>query len=681
MTMNDTENRDERILILAPIGRDAAITARFLHEASLAAVICGDMEVLCACLPTAGVVFLTGEALTPEAAACLFDTLKVQPAWSDIPLVVLTSGGGATPANADMLAALGEAGNMILIERPVRGETLLSTVNAALRARRRQYDVRDHLEQEARAREDLRYSEERLRIALDAAQLGAWQLDLATGVLECTVICKANFGLPPEAVLTYDKLVAAIHPDDRDHMRACVEESLRSRGHYRAEYRVLWPDKSLHWVLASGRANYDADGNAVNMVGVTLDITRRKTAEHEREQLLAREQAARAEAEAASSLKDEFLATVSHELRTPLMAILGWSNLLRDEQIDAAMTRNGLETIERNARSQVQLINDLLDVSRIITGKLRLEMKSVDIVEVVANAVEAVRPTAEARNIQLHTQLDGPVAPLDGDAERLQQVVWNLLTNAIKFTPHGGQVNVLLAHRDSSVQITVSDTGKGIDAEFLSHVFDRFRQADQTSTRAHGGLGLGLSIVRQLVELHGGTIRATSDGKGQGSKFIVELPLLKSNNDQQAQSSMFVADQDEMDCPPPLKQLQVLVVDDEADTRIVLQAVLERCGSQVVVAASAAEALTLLEQWQPDVLVSDIGMPDQDGYWLIRQLRSSPNEHASIPALALTAYVREEDRAKALTAGFQIHLAKPVEPAELVKAVAQLAEQSTLRAT
>jgi PAS domain S-box-containing protein len=662
---------------MAPIGRDATITARFLQEAGLAPVICDDITALRDSMSSAGLIFLTGEALTPQALPFLLAALERQPTWSDIPLLVLTSGGGESPTNADVLATLSEAGNVTLIERPVRGATLLSTIKAALRARRRQYDVRDLLAEEARTREVLRESEERLLIALDAANLGAWQLDLNTGAVDGTPLYKANFGLPAETTITYDRLMDTVCAEDRPIVRAAVEEAVRTRGHYRVEYRVLWPDKSVHWLLGSGRPNYDQDGNPICLVGVTLDITQRKTAEHKQEQLLAREQAARAQAEAANRLKDEFLATVSHELRTPLMAILGWSNLLRDGTLDPAMTHNGLETIERNARSQVKLINDLLDVSRIITGKLRLEMQVVDLSEVISAAIDAVRPSAEAKNLQLHTEFDPAVEPISGDAERLQQVVWNLLTNAVKFTPHNGQIKVLVERLESQVQITVQDTGKGIEAEFLSHVFDRFRQADQSSTRAYGGLGLGLSIVRQLVELHGGTIQATSKGSGQGSRFMVRLPLQGAGAEEPAEANTSEANNSTLQDTPPLHNVQVLIVDDETDTREVLRAVLERCGSKVVTAASAAEALKLLEEWKPDVLVSDIGMPGADGYELMSQIRALNTDNATLPALALTAYVREEDRSQAFQAGFQNHLSKPVEPVELVKAVAQLAQQKS----
>jgi signal transduction histidine kinase len=435
---------------------------------------------------------------------------------------------------------------------------------------------------------------------------------------------------------------------------------------------VLWPDNTEHWILAMGRAHYDCNDQAYSMVGVTADITSRKTAEHEREELLVREQAARAEAEAANRLKDEFLATVSHELRTPLMAILGWTSLLRVGQLDDGMMATALETVERNANSQVQLINDLLDVSRIANGQLRLNIQPIELAQIIEAAVDAVRPSAETGGIELKLEIDPEASFIAGDADRLQQVIWNLLTNAVKFTPAGGQVQVRLERFDSQVQIRVRDSGKGIDPQFLPDVFDRFRQADQTSTRRYGGLGLGLSIVRQLVALHGGSVEAHSDGEGRGATFIVRLPRAPMTQE----SEQEIATEKNGSATDGLKRLdnvRVLVVEDEADTRDVLRTILQQCGSQVRTAHSAAEAMRVLSTWKPDVLVSDVGMPGEDGYALIARVRALSNEEGgAVPAVALTAYAKEEDRERAIRAGFQIHVAKPVEPRGLASVVADL---------
>ena len=394
-----------------------------------------------------------------------------------------------------------------------------------------------------------------------------------------------------------------------------------------------------------------------------------------------REQEARQTAEQANKIKDDFLATVSHELRTPLNAILGWSNLLRSGRVNTEATSRALETIERNARAQAQLIDDLLDISRIISGKLRLNVHTIELSTVIESAVEAVRPAAEAKEIRLQTLFDTKAGPVSGDADRLQQVVWNLLSNAVKFTPKRGRVQIRLEQVNSHIEITVSDTGKGIDPEFIPYVFDRFRQADQTITRSQGGLGLGLSIVRQLVEMHGGTVKAESDGEEKGTSFVVSLPRLiavsrteKENADRvhPTASREFIS----MDCAPELTGLRVLVVDDESDSRELLSTVLEECGSEVVTAGSAKETILIMQKEQFDILISDIGMPEEDGYMLINKVRALPDEQGGrIPAIALTAYARVEDRVRALTAGFQVHIPKPVEPVELVAVVASLAKR------
>ncbi len=413
------------------------------------------------------------------------------------------------------------------------------------------------------------------------------------------------------------------------------------------------------------------------------DITRRKSAESERETLLAREQELRQTAETANLLKDEFLATLSHELRTPLNSILGWSQMLQSHHLGENETAKALAIIERSARSQNQLIEDILDVSRIITGKLRLDVRGVDLPNVISAAVDAARPAAEAKNIRLQTLLDPNAGPISGDPDRLQQIVWNLLSNAVKFTPKNGRIQIRLERVNSHVEIVVSDTGKGIEAEFLPHVFDRFRQSDGSMTRRHGGLGLGLAIVRQIVELHGGTVAAMSGGEDQGATFTISLPLLPVRRETSsdvprvhpaAQSSAGNKAETETDCPPELAGLRVLLVDDEADSRDLLNLILNSCGAEVVAADSAAEAYAAIGREKFDLLISDIGMPDEDGFSLIGKIRELPDARGgSVPAIALTAYARSEDRVRAIRSGFQMHIAKPVEPAELVAVAANLA--------
>jgi signal transduction histidine kinase/PAS domain-containing protein/ActR/RegA family two-component response regulator len=397
----------------------------------------------------------------------------------------------------------------------------------------------------------------------------------------------------------------------------------------------------------------------------------------EREMLLASERSARSEAERMSEIKDEFLATLSHELRTPLNAILGWSQMLQRVGSSGADLHKGLDTIERNARAQAKLIEDLLDMSRITSGKVRLDIQRVEPISFIEAAVETVRPAADAKGILLEILLDPTAGPISGDPNRLQQVVWNLLSNAIKFTPKDGKVRVLLERVNSHLEISVADTGIGIKPEFLAHIFERFRQADGSTTRRYGGLGLGLSIVRSLVEMHGGTVLANSPGEGGGATFTVQFPIMvaRRNTLQEARlhptaPAAISADFKAFD----LSGLKVLVVDDEADARDLIKRVLEECGAEVLTAASAGKAILLVESERPHVLVSDIGMPDVDGFELLRRVRAlGPAKGGKVPAIALTAFARSEDRMRVLHAGFLAHVSKPVGAAELVATVASVA--------
>jgi signal transduction histidine kinase len=400
-------------------------------------------------------------------------------------------------------------------------------------------------------------------------------------------------------------------------------------------------------------------------------IAELKRSQEVRGQLLEGEQRARAEAEAANRIKDEFLATLSHELRTPLTSLLGWACLLRGSPLDETLHAKGIEAIERNAKAQARLIDDLLDVSRIISGKLNLEVRPLEVSSSIEAAIAVVRPAANAKAIQLVYKKDPSIGAISGDAARLQQVVWNLLSNAVKFTPQGGYIEVRVERVDSHVRISVVDTGQGISAEFLPQVFDRFRQADSSTTRNYGGLGLGLAIVRHLVELHGGTVHAESPGEGLGATFYAIFPLLAElpqpedgdqNGIRRIQSST------------ALDGLRVLVVDDEADARQIISAMMERTGAEVKTCESAREGLQLLQQWHPDVLMSDIAMPGEDGYSFINKVRSLPvDQGGHTPAAAFTAYAREEDQKRVLDAGFQMHIAKPVSSSKLVAMIAYLA--------
>jgi PAS domain S-box-containing protein len=426
------------------------------------------------------------------------------------------------------------------------------------------------------------------------------------------------------------------------------------------------------------------DEQTIGTLTIIEDVTERVAREAElqaqieaRSRLLSSEKLARNEAERANRLKDEFLATISHELRNPLNAILGWAHMLRLGKLTPANVERAVETIYRNAKSQAQLVSDLLDVSRIISGKLRLDVRQVDLIPIVNAAIDSIRPAADAKSIRMQTMLDPAAGPISGDADRLQQIVWNLLTNAVKFTPKGGKIQVKVHRIESHVEIVVTDSGVGISKDFLPYVFDRFRQADGSTTRTQGGLGLGLSIVHQLVDLHGGSVSVHSDGEGKGAIFTISLPFVGVIGSQKDSTETNAVQSDEiisLDGLPSLHGLKVLVVDDEADTRELIREVLKECQAEVILSRSAAEALEALEQHKPDILISDLGMPDEDGYSLITKIRALPAERGGhIPAAALTAYARAEDRMRVLRSGFQFHLPKPVDSAELVTVIASLA--------
>jgi len=532
-----------------------------------------------------------------------------------------------------------------------------------------------------RAEAALRESEERLRLAVSIAQMGTFEIDLISDAVTVNETGREIYGWAPDQVLTFGYVQTHFHPEDRDEVVQRVEQGLRpdGPGEFAVEQRILRTDGQIRWIRVRGRAIFDesADRRAIRCVGTYLDITDQREAEREREQLLLAERAARSDAERASRLKDEFLATVSHELRTPLNAILGYAQVLRYSQLDDD-TVYGLQVIERNARAQGQIIEDILDMSRIVSGRLRLNVQRLELRTVVESAVETVRPSANAKNISLVCQIDPLDRAVIGDPARLQQVVWNLLSNAIKFTPAGGRVQIDLRAGDQHVEIAVSDSGQGIRPEFLPHVFEKFRQADASTTRQHAGLGLGLSIVKSLVEMHGGSVTVQSGGENRGTTFTLSLPLLPAEQ---------IADTPSIPLEPaaPLRSserpslhgLTILTVDDEPDARDLVRRLLEDCGGRVIAASSAAEAIDILNGERVDVLLSDIGMPDMDGYELLRTVRRRhPDAGGEVPAAALTAFARSEDRTRALRAGFQTHIAKPIEPMELVFAVASLARRT-----
>lgn len=698
-------------------------------------------------------------------------------------------------------------------------------------------EAREHRARKA-AEAALQKSEDRLRLAIESAQLGTWDWDLRTNQLTWDAGCKAMFGLPPEADTSIDVFFEGLHPDDRDRLRQTIEivQDPTNGGNYDTEFRTIGlQDQVERWIKVRGKAYFDRTGTAIRFIGTVLDITEQKRAavtmaadlhdtqllqelsarlvaeadskvlydeilavaialsradagtfqyfdantsrlqllaaqgfseelttyfesvaassqtscgqalmqgeraftdfdapddpdgclklhldagllsaqslplksrsgkligmfsthwrrhhrpserelrfldllarqaadlieqrqaEWERRQLLEREQAARQAAEQVNRIRDEFLAMLSHELRSPLNPILGWSGLLQSKSFDPPTIQRGLSIIEQNAKLQTQLVNDLLDISRILQGKLKLNPGAVDVAAVIAAAMEVVKTSAQAKSIALEFH-PAETAYVRGDEGRLQQVVWNLLSNAIKFTPAGGRVEVRLGVDDHQAQIAVTDTGQGVSPDFMPYLFQSFRQEDASITRQHGGLGLGLAIAKHLVDAHGGTIMADSPGLGAGATFTVKLPLLRG--------AMAASE------PPPgddidLTGIRVLAVDDSEDTRELLSMILSAYGAEICVVASGRELLANLAPFAPDLLICDIGMPDLDGYALLRQIRARPDA-AAIPAIAVTAFAHEEDRQRALAQGFQQHVAKPFDPETLASAIAQIASE------
>ncbi|HMO24701.1 MAG TPA: PAS domain-containing protein, partial [Tepidisphaeraceae bacterium] len=519
----------------------------------------------------------------------------------------------------------------------------------------------------------LRDSAERLQLTAAAAGMGFWTIDLQSRTVMLDETCARLIELPAGVAIPNSTVRERICAQDYPQVRAAIDDALGGN-RYAVEFRINLRDGTQRWLGALGNVIREND-RQVRLVGVNWDITHRKRAEAEREALLDAERRARTEAERASRLKDDFLATLSHELRTPLNAIIGWAEILASPGAigEPDTLRSGVDAILRNARSQTELVNDLLDMSSIINGKLRLDLRTLDLRPLVLAAIDTVRPAADARQVRIETDLIEAVGDIRGDPHRIQQVVWNLMTNAVKFTPAGGTVRVTLRNIDPVVRLSVCDTGQGIAPDFLPHVFDRFRQADASTRRRHGGLGLGLAIVRELVELHGGTVSAASDGAGRGATFCVDLPRLAAPVEAHATPQadpIAPATRSELVRRHRGKVLigtTVLLVDDEPDALAVVQRTLVEHGARVLLASTAAEAYNLLVERRPDLLISDIGMPGEDGYDLIRRVRALPaGEGGQTPAIALSAFARADDVRRSLQSGYRAHLTKPVPIADLI---------------
>jgi PAS domain S-box-containing protein len=523
-----------------------------------------------------------------------------------------------------------------------------------------------------RSAEALRASEERYRLAARATNDAIWDWDLATDIVQWNEGLRTLFGYVPEQCgrhisWRHDQ----IHPDDKQRVVSGIDAVINGGGRFWSdEYRFRCANGLYANVTDRAYIEQNESGCATRVIAAMTDVTRLKQAEREREQLLRLEQTARKNAESANRMKDVFLATVSHELRTPITPILGWVDMLRKRTPDQQFLLRGLGIIDRNARAQARLIEDLLDVSRIITGKLHLKIQTAQIQPIVQAAIDSLQPAADSKGVRLEASCETPSVESAVDPDRLQQVVWNLLSNAIKFTSAGGIVRVTSQLRQGELSIVVTDNGEGIDLEFLPHVFERFSQADTTSMRTHGGLGVGLAIVRHIVDLHGGHVNVHSEGKGHGASFTVTLPARMADKPATSRKSRRNEDK-----ATSLKDVRVLVVEDEADTREFLATVLRDEGAAVTTAGSVREALATLQTDLPGIVISDIAMPDENGYALLEKLRKmeQTNGWTRRPAIALTAYAREEDRKLVLDAGFEMHISKPFEPPKLIAAILEVA--------
>ncbi|MBD2497785.1 response regulator [Nostoc sp. FACHB-280] len=586
--------------------------------------------------------------------------------------------------------------------KPIDTNILISKVTVFVELFKKTQAIKEHATQLASVNAELRQSEERFRSLSTCSPVGIFEIDTAGKCKYTNPHYQAICGLNAAESLEKQWL-EFVHPDDRERAIATWSKYLdKGCQNYSEDFQFLTANHSRRWVQVRSSRMVSAQGKLLGYVGTLEDITERKQAEEVRAQII-REQTARQEAEAANRMKDEFLAVLSHELRTPLTSMLGWSKILRSKKLDDKATAKALEAIERNATSQVQLIEDILDISRIIRGQLKLNLCVVNLVTVIEAALEAVRPLAESKHIQINTILDSAIGSVCGDPVRLQQIVWNLLNNAIKFTPQDGKVTVnleLIQETDteprdpvpsreivlssgvspirfvssSYAQIQVIDTGIGIEPDFLPKVFERFRQADSTTTRSHNGLGLGLAIVRHLVELHHGIIIADSPGKGQGATFTLRLPLMPSPSlDGKAENSIACVAGN-----TPLVGLKVLVVGDETDSRNFLAFMFEEYGANATAVASVETALVIIEETKPDILISDLSLSNQESYNFIQQVRGlAPENGGLVPAIALTAFSHEEDRLKILAAGFQHYLTKPVDPENLINVVTSVMEKKS----
>jgi len=686
--------RSLRVLLLAPTGRDAQTTVQILSRARFATEACASAEELCRGIEEgAGVAVVTAEALTPPAIRRIAATLAAQPPWSEIPLMIFVAQPEMDRA-ARSFEGLGPRAQVTLVDRPIHVKTLVSAMRTALRSRVRQYEMRDLLAGQQKLIENERASAVRLAGLAEASVAIASALSLeevlqmitdqAAKVInsrfaliwltveeraESRTICALSAGaersrddLDERAQKAFESLAARIHGAVRlggeplenlaagrifESVRTLIAAPLQERGGQTVGLLML---------AEQADTEFTTDDEAV-----LTQLAQMASAAVQNARLYR-------EAQDANRAKDDFLATLAHELRTPMTGILGWVQMLKEEGIEQSDVDTAIEMIESSTRVQARLVEDLLDVSRIIAGKLRVDLAPVELGPVVEAVVEMFRARATERGITLETTIEELPLSVYGDETRLHQVIWNLLSNAIKFTPDGGRVSIMLQHSESKAVLRVADTGEGISSEFLPHVFERFRQADNSTKRTQSGLGLGLAIVRHLAEIHGGEVSVESPGPGQGTTFTVTLPVLAVRVEPSDLEQLRVAPE-----VPKLTGLNILVVDDDPAAGKLVAMVLGGLGAEVQAVTSVQDAVKTLRVFKADVVVSDIAMPGEDGYALMRRLREiEPQLGRQIPAMALTGYGRVEDRTRILASGFQRYIQKPVEPRDLARAIAGL---------
>jgi signal transduction histidine kinase/DNA-binding response OmpR family regulator len=659
MTPSTEPGADERVLVLMSTQRDTERTAALFREENIAHAVCSDLGVLCRALQAgAAALLLTDEVLGNDAAGQLSEALRYQPTWSSLPILVLAREGWSR--EEQRLAP--SQSSLVMVERPVRTRTLISVVRSALRDRRRQYQVRDVLLVRQEQAAQLIAQDEKLRFTLVAGGLGSWDVNLDTLEMDCSEICKANFGRSPLEPFTYQELRDCIHPLDKDRVKEAIERCVRDRSDYDTEYRVIWPNGELHWVMVRGRATYDATGRARRMAGVSLDVTERKRL-HEALQQSESELARQAEElRRADRRKDEFLATLAHELRNPLAPIRTGIDLLASSPGDASEQMLGV--MQRQIAHMVRLIDDLLDVSRITSGKLQLKRERVTLAAIVEAALEASRPLIERKSQTLRVLMPDGNLVLDADLTRIAQVIGNLLNNASNYTVSDGLIELTTRREGDLAVVEVRDNGCGIPGDRLADVFEMFSQVNRTLERSHGGLGIGLALVRRLVEMHGGTSTASSAGLGQGSTFTIRLPL---------------AADDVRYAPAPVNgalaprdpNQRILVVDDNEDAAEMLAMVLQQTGYRTRTAYDSRAALAAVADWAPHIVILDIGLPDINGYDVARELRRS-ERFGGLSLIALTGWGTQDDKQRAMDAGFDVHLTKPVDASALHAALAHL---------